>query len=321
MLPFEAGRLGATGQNTGQEHTARFYRHENQLLDVVGGYLNDALRAGEVALVAATRPHVASFEASMRAAGVNVGETRRTGRFVVLDAEETLARILVEQMPDERCFEEVIGGAIRRSTEHGRQVRAYGEMVNLLWEQGLVAAALRLEDLWNELVQDWAFSLLCGYAIDPSSGESDESFLHEVALRHTSVEGRPTRPGSGPARWETARDFPAALNAPRAARRFVVEMLEGWGLAALGDEAAMVVSELATNSVLHARSRFTVTISARGNVARISVRDDSDRPPVRCRVPPMAQSGRGLAIVAETSKRWGVEQLEDGKVVWVELTC
>lgn len=103
-----------------------------------------------------------------------------------------------------------------------------------------------------------------------------------------------------------------------AARRFVTATLASWALEQT--DVALLVSELATNAVLHARSDFTVTIHARGDRIRVEVGDRNARLPSPASVPAAAYSGRGLMIVQELAAAWGVEShADDGKTVWFEV--
>jgi hypothetical protein len=189
-------------------------------------------------------------------------------------------------------------------------VRVYGEMVALLWADGQVAAALELEDLWNELGRRLPFSLFCGYpeqAVAPAA-------VPGIGRLHSAVVGTPPIGGD-----ETMRTFGRALDAPSAARRFVVDALPADAADGLVDDAALVVTELATNAVVHARSDFTVAVSWSQDRVRISVRDASPVPPAGRPPSLVACSGRGLAVVAALATRWDFEPQGFGKVVWAEL--
>jgi anti-sigma regulatory factor (Ser/Thr protein kinase) len=98
--------------------------------------------------------------------------------------------------------------------------------------------------------------------------------------------------------------------------------LTTWGCSDALDGAALLVTELVTNAVLHARTPVTVDIQFHDDVVRIEVGDESDRLPVAHRGPPDAMGGRGLAMVASHSRAWGVTPLPaGGKRVWFELDC
>jgi anti-sigma regulatory factor (Ser/Thr protein kinase) len=106
------------------------------------------------------------------------------------------------------------------------------------------------------------------------------------------------------------------------ARRFVLETLAGWGDEASMDCASLLVSELVTNAIVHARSAVELELSrdADADVLRVAVRDASVRPPRMGGFDLEALSGRGLALVEALSDRWGVEADASGKLVWFELT-
>lgn len=121
------------------------------------------------------------------------------------------------------------------------------------------------------------------------------------------------------ARWMC---LPPALDSPARARDFVRGLLEAWQVGDLIDDALLLVSELASNAVLHARSAMVVTASwepDRG-VLRIVVRDDQeDGVPAVRHAEAEATSGRGLEIVQTVSSRWGIVRDHEGKAVWFEL--
>lgn len=103
------------------------------------------------------------------------------------------------------------------------------------------------------------------------------------------------------------------------ARRFVQQTLDTWGLEALAWTAEQLVSELATNCLLHARTAYTVELTRAGEVVRVSVRDDSPAVPRPRQYGPDSTTGRGLRLVESLSSRWGVEPAGPGKSVWFEL--
>jgi anti-sigma regulatory factor (Ser/Thr protein kinase) len=117
--------------------------------------------------------------------------------------------------------------------------------------------------------------------------------------------------------FEVERRFPATVDAPGAARRFVADALDKAGAADTMDEAKFIVSEFATNAISHAGSPFIVRVRVDARRVDIVV---SDHSPMKPTVAPAHDSGgRGLPLVAALSSRWGWEPTEDGKRVWAEL--
>jgi len=152
---------------TPHRHAVQFYANDAELLSTVGMFLSEGITAGQPAIVIATPEHRAAIESVLQAHLIDVAAARRLGDLVMLDADETLGAFMVDHAPVGSLFRRSFGGLIEQ-TLRGRErtpVRAYGEMVDLLWKQGKTEAAIRLEVLWNNLAESHPFSLLCGYAI------------------------------------------------------------------------------------------------------------------------------------------------------------
>lgn len=115
-------------------------------------------------------------------------------------------------------------------------------------------------------------------------------------------------------------DLPGETASVPPARRFVEQTLTQWGLDELAWAAALLVSELAANACLHARTRLSITLTrtSSGGV-RLEVRDGSLAVPRMRRYDDQSTTGRGLRLVGDLAQSWGVEQLAGGKVVWAEL--
>ena len=299
--------VGAENLNVGR-HVVQFYGRDEELADRVTDYLLGALDGGGVAVVIATPEHRREFETRLGQAGVDLAGARDDGSYVALDAGQMLSELMVADKLDSAAFDRVTGAVIRRAGAGGRPVRAFGEMVALLWDDGLVSAAVRLEAMWEELGSKHPFSLFCGYRTDAVNRDMDA--FAEVCRLHGEIVG---------GRSGTARPFAFSREAPAEARHFAVATLNLWGAGDLAGDVALVVTELAANAIVHAGSAFTVTLSARGNVLRIAVRDG-------CPLPAEGQAAlmplplHGLGAVDALAVRWGVESLgKAGKTVWVDL--
>jgi hypothetical protein len=296
--------VGTENLNGGR-HVVQFYGRDEELAERVTGYLLGALDSGGVAIVIATPEHQREFETRLGQAGVDLAAARGDGSYLALDAAQTLRELMAAGKLNSAAFDRVIGGVIRRAGAGGRPVRAFGEMVALLWEDGLVSDAVRLEAMWEELGDRHRFSLFCGYQADSVARDIDA--LAEVCRLHSEIVGA----SSG-----ATRTFAFSRAAPAAARHFAVATVNAWGAGDLAGDAALVVTELAANAVVHARSAFTVILSARDDLLRISVRDAGPLAGAGLRAAPL----HGLAAVDALASRWGVESLGNaGKTVWVDL--
>ena len=316
-------------------HVVQFYGHEEELADRVAGYLLGALQHDGAAVVIATAAHRRAFEGRLTRAGVDLAAAARAGTYRTLDAGDTVRALTTGGQLDRGAFDRVIGGLIADAGQGERPVRAYGEMVALLWDAGLVNDAVQLEEMWGSLGLSHSFSLFCSYPARSVTGDGHLEAFAEVCRLHGSVVGgwpSPAGPGmtrapSGrgatrvpaPAERDASRAFALSGDAPAAARHFAVDAVRRLGAADLADDTALVVTELAANAIVHAQTGFTVDLSASPDVLRITVRDASPLPPASAADLP-ALPLHGLGAVDALASRWGVERLgHSGKLVWVEL--
>jgi hypothetical protein len=152
---------------SGPFHGVHFYNDPDALCRIVGGFVGEGLERDDLALMIATPDHAAQIDSCLRGRGIDVDDMKRHGSFLTLDAHETLQLFMADGMPDFDAFRQVLSSSLaqlRRGREHCT-IRAYGEMVDLLWKDGLEAAAIRLETLWNQLAATEEFKLLCGYSM------------------------------------------------------------------------------------------------------------------------------------------------------------
>jgi hypothetical protein len=168
-------------------HSVEFYETEAFLVESVRDFLASGLVTGDAAIVVATDAHRDSFNCALMEAGIDIPEERRCGRFVSLDTSEALATFMVDDMPDAARFRATMGQLVSRVVENARDVRIYGEMVAVLWDQGNVAAAIALEDLWNDLASRYPFSLLCAYPMRSFDTEATTENFRRICGQHSRV--------------------------------------------------------------------------------------------------------------------------------------
>ena len=168
-------------------HAVQFYSSEGSLFTTVGGFISEGLITGQPAVVIATESHRDGIMQNLVARRIDVAGARHTGDLVFLDADATLATFMISEHPDPAAFKRHVGDVIEQALGGRRRtpVRAYGEMVDLLWKQGRVEAAIRLEILWNELATTHAFSLVCGYSMGNFYKQAEQ--FQRICEQHTHV--------------------------------------------------------------------------------------------------------------------------------------
>lgn len=147
-------------------HFVQVYQDDDLLVDAVCHFISDGLKPVEGVVIIATPEHRDAIIAQLSATSEALQKALQSDQFVFHDAEKLLSSFMVDGMPDkEKCFSvisPILDGAVRNHTT----VRAFGEMVDILWQAGNKNAASTLENYWNELIQRHAFSLLCAYRVD-----------------------------------------------------------------------------------------------------------------------------------------------------------
>lgn len=176
-----------TGAPIGDGHHVQYYEQEGFLYDRITDFMSDGLRASDAAVLIATRAHRDSVEARLLARGVDLPHLTLGGRYHALDAQEVLSRFMVNGSPDPDRFANTIGPVIRTARGGDRRVLAFGEMVGLLWAEGNHDAAIRLEELWNELARQETFALLCAYPIRSFDDAGDAKPFADINAAHTWV--------------------------------------------------------------------------------------------------------------------------------------
>jgi len=299
------------------DHVVHFYDDDDDLVAVVVRYLGSALDRSEAAVVVATPRHVERFRQGFARSGLDVDAADAEGRLVIVDAALALTALTSDGAIDPAAFDDIMTPALRRARAAGTQVCVYAEMAALSIDLGRPECALALEGCWNDLGQRESLSLLCAYlaAADPGLGDDRAEAYARVCRVHSDVVADQPQPDDA----EISCAFARGPHAPCQARRFVTDVLRRWRLDELVDPARLIVTELATNAVVHARSGFTVSLNHDGPVVRIAVGDGAESVPQRVPGGAGGSRGRGIPIIEAMASRWGHLALDRGKLVWAEL--
>jgi hypothetical protein len=172
-----------------EEHVFQLYGKDDRLLTRnVGRYLGEGLRRGDGLLVIATPEHRSTLARQLREERAYPKAVLQ-GSLVFLDAQTTLDRFMRDGQPDQELFNRVIGEAllgVQARADH-TGVRAFGEMVGILWQTEQFSAAIRLEGMWNALLDSKAVSLFCAYPIDIFGEEFQVGNVDALLCAHTHL--------------------------------------------------------------------------------------------------------------------------------------
>lgn len=173
----------------GHYHAVQFYKDEGSLASTVAKFLVEGIKAGEPGIVIATPAHTASILRELKALGVRTHDLRQAGELQLFDARKMLSSFMVNGLPDPLMFRSNVGDVIERLCANRLPcpIRAYGEMVDLLWQEGNETGAIRLEILWNQLASTYDFALLCGYAVGHFYKETRDPRFDAVREQHTHI--------------------------------------------------------------------------------------------------------------------------------------
>ncbi len=168
-------------------HICQFHDHVDGLAESVTLFAGTGLRRGDAVVLITQRDHTGPLLDSIKRNGLNPTAAQAAGQLVSLDAEETLAAFMRGGMPDWDRFRKTVGSVLESVSRGRGATRAYGEMVNVLWANGNPAAAIKLEEYWNDLSREHPFALLCAYTLDGLDLDSYRGPLHEIGRTHTDV--------------------------------------------------------------------------------------------------------------------------------------
>ena len=172
-------------------HEVQFYSDDTSLLDRVTRFIAAALKGGNAAIVIATKSHRDSLLQRLKAEDVDTDSALRAGTYISLDAADMLSRIMVKGLPDPVLFFAGFGGAIEAAAKAAKserpRVAVFGEGVALLKAEGKVDAAIRLEQLSNELAKTHKVDILCAYPLSSFQNEEDEHIFRNICAEHSAV--------------------------------------------------------------------------------------------------------------------------------------
>jgi len=180
-----------SAEKAAHSHEVEFYSDDALLLDTFARFIAVALKAGRAAIVVITESRSDGLVSRLKAQGLDVDAATHEGTYIQLDVNKTLSTFMVNDMPDPTRFFRVVGGLIEAAAKAARQehygVVACGECSPVLWAEGKADAAIRLEQLWDEVRKTFGVDILCGYALSSFDGEEDEHVFQSICAEHSAV--------------------------------------------------------------------------------------------------------------------------------------
>jgi hypothetical protein len=167
-------------------HLLQIYEDDAVFLDALEGFVGGGLKAGEGVVIIATPAHRQALEDRLEGRGFDLQSARANDQYIDLDAIDTLALFMVDGWPDDERFKLTVTQLLGRAGRDDRRVRAFGEMVAVLWAQGHCGATVRLEHLWHRFCEEEKFSLMCAYPMTGFTTDAAAS-LREICDAHTHL--------------------------------------------------------------------------------------------------------------------------------------
>lgn len=169
-------------------HFAQMHKDAYALAEAVGVFVGTGLRRGDAVIIVVPSSHTSLYLQRLKCSDRDLDAWQTSGQLTVLDSQEILGRFMQGDMPVWEEFRAAVGQIIESAKRAGRTTtRVYGEMVSDLWRAGHTAAAIRLEEYWNELARLHQFCLFCGYQVDSLEEKCYTDPLADIGRTHSHI--------------------------------------------------------------------------------------------------------------------------------------
>jgi hypothetical protein len=180
------GLLASAGP---RDHIVQLYQDQQFLNRAVCRFAASAIANGEGVILVPTVAHWEAFRPRLEAEGVDVAAAQEGGQLTIVDADELLPQFMRDAMPDAPVFLGLAEEVISKARGGGRysKVRWWGEMVNVLWERGDVAASMELEDQFDRLAHEHEIAIFCSFVMDNFNGQVHSRMLPRLGKNHSHL--------------------------------------------------------------------------------------------------------------------------------------
>jgi hypothetical protein len=177
------------------DHLVQIYENEIHFLNTLEGFAGSGILSGDSVVIIAKQFHLDQLQERLLKHDFDIEHLIKNDLYIPLDANKMLDKFMVNNWPDEKLFSDLIHDILKRARKNDTKVRAFGEMVAILWEQGNNGATVRLENLWHNLHSRDNFSIYCAY---PKSGftRSYMDSFSEICKAHSKIIDGQSRPST-----------------------------------------------------------------------------------------------------------------------------
>lgn len=183
------------GEVAPSDHLVQIYENESHFMNTLEGFAGSGILSGDSVIIIAKQFHLDQLNERLLKHNFNIESLIENSLYIPLEANEVLSKFMINGWPDEKMFNNVISEILDRARENGRKLRAFGEMVAILWEQGNNRATVRLENLWHNLHALDRFSLYCAYPKSGFTRQYDDS-ISEICRAHSKIIDGENRPST-----------------------------------------------------------------------------------------------------------------------------
>ena len=180
------GLLASAGP---RDHIVQLYQDQAFLNRAVCRFAAGAIENGEGIILVPTAEHWEAFRPRLESEGVDVKAAQARGQLTVVDADALLPRFMRDAMPDAPIFLGLAADVIANARDGARypKVRWWGEMVNILWEQGNVEASMSLEDQFDRLAKHHEIAIFCSFVMDNFDNQVQSRLLPRLGQNHSHL--------------------------------------------------------------------------------------------------------------------------------------
>jgi len=174
------------GEMSPCDHLVHIYEEDEIFLDMLAGFVAGGIHANESVIVVASQTHLNALSNLLESFYIKPHLLKAVDRYIPLNAEDALSKFMVNNWPDKKLFEKFVGDVLAKARKNNRKVRVFGEMVAVLWTQGLKDATIRLEQLWDDYCKAQGVCVFCAY---PKKGFTDgiHNSIMDICNLHSHV--------------------------------------------------------------------------------------------------------------------------------------